>query len=75
MRGPLLALIRQGVHYGAFPGATRAGSGPGSIAPTAGHRADPRELATLWTVIRPHNWRPASSEEFLVELDAATGGG
>jgi hypothetical protein len=28
---------------------------------------------TVWTAIRPHNWRPSSSKEFLVELDMVTG--
>ena len=28
---------------------------------------------TVWTAIRPHNWRPATNEEFLVEFDMLTG--
>ncbi|WIA37366.1 hypothetical protein OEZ86_014294 [Tetradesmus obliquus] len=35
--------------------------------PVAGH---PR---TLWNVLRPHNWRPTSEQEHLVQFDADTG--
>jgi hypothetical protein len=28
---------------------------------------------TIWVVSRPHNWRPATSEEFLLEIDVRTG--
>lgn len=28
---------------------------------------------TVWTALRPHNWRPATSTEWLVELDMVTG--
>lgn len=28
---------------------------------------------TVWTAIRPHNWRPNSTQEYLVEFDMATG--
>lgn len=28
---------------------------------------------TVWTAIRPHNWRPTSNKEWLVELDMVTG--
>jgi hypothetical protein len=30
---------------------------------------------TVWTALRPHNWRPATSTEWLVELDMVTGEG
>jgi hypothetical protein len=30
--------------------------------------------ATVWTAIRPHNWRPTTTKEYLVELDMTTGG-
>jgi hypothetical protein len=29
---------------------------------------------TVWTAIRPHNWRPTTNKEFLVEFDMVTGG-
>jgi hypothetical protein len=29
---------------------------------------------TVWTAIRPHNWRPTTAKEFLVEIDMITGG-
>ena len=47
----------QGVHYGTFPG---------SVTPTGA-------LASLWVVLRPHNWHPKETEEVLLELDAETG--
>jgi len=25
---------------------------------------------TVWNIIRPHNWRPATDAEYLVQLDA-----
>lgn len=28
---------------------------------------------SVWTAIRPHNWRPTSAKEWLVELDMLTG--
>jgi hypothetical protein len=28
---------------------------------------------TVWTAIRPHNWRPATNKEWLVEFDMVTG--
>lgn len=28
---------------------------------------------SVWNIIRPHNWHPTSSEEFLVELDVFSG--
>jgi len=55
-----------GVHYGLFPGApprpsaSRAGGGAGAS-------------GSLWVVLRPHNWRPETAEEHLLELDAETG--
>ena len=30
-------------------------------------------LATVWVVVRPHNWHPKETEEVLLELDADTG--
>lgn len=48
-----------GVHYGAFPG--RASQTEGN-------------LESLWFVLRPHNWRPTTSLEELVEVDAVEGG-
>ena len=30
---------------------------------------------TVWTAIRPHNWRPTTSQEYLVEVDMVTGMG
>jgi hypothetical protein len=30
---------------------------------------------TVWTAVRPHNWRPTSTKEWLVELDMETGEG
>jgi hypothetical protein len=29
---------------------------------------------TVWTAIRPHNWRPTTNKEFLVEFDMVSGG-
>jgi hypothetical protein len=29
---------------------------------------------SLWVAVRPHNWRPATSKEHLLRLDANTGG-
>ena len=55
----LKLFVPQGVHYGLFPGATD---------PDDGH------LASVWNVVRPHNWHPSTSEEFLLQLDAKTGG-
>ena len=46
------------MYYGAFPGAERDLLG----AP-----------ATLWIVSRPHNWHPATSQEWLLQLDLETG--
>mmetsp|Transcript_38415 Transcript_38415/g.113946 ORF Transcript_38415/g.113946 Transcript_38415/m.113946 type:complete len:206 (+) Transcript_38415:187-804(+) len=46
-----------GVHYGTFPGTT-----------------DPSgKLLSVWVMLRPHNWRPKSTEEVLLHLDAETG--
>lgn len=28
---------------------------------------------TVWTAIRPHNWRPTTTKEHLVEFDMRTG--
>lgn len=28
---------------------------------------------SVWTAIRPHNWRPTTTKEWLVELDMVTG--
>jgi hypothetical protein len=28
---------------------------------------------TVWTAIRPHNWRPTTNKEWLVEFDMVTG--
>ncbi|GFR39810.1 hypothetical protein Agub_g302, partial [Astrephomene gubernaculifera] len=47
----------EGVHYGIFPG----------------ERSEDGRLKTVWNVIRPHNWHPKTSEEFLVQFDAETG--
>ena len=30
---------------------------------------------TVWTAVRPHNWRPTSTKEVLLELDMRTGEG
>jgi hypothetical protein len=46
------------VRYGMFPGEPRSPLHP---------------QGTLWTALRPHNWRPTTAQEWLVELDAATG--
>jgi hypothetical protein len=27
----------------------------------------------IWVVSRPHNWRPSTSEEFLLQIDVRTG--
>ena len=48
----------EGIYYGGFPGNKINQWG----APT-----------TLWIVSRPHNWRPKTSEEWLIEVDAVTG--
>ncbi|PSC71222.1 green algal specific Aspartyl Asparaginyl beta-hydroxylase [Micractinium conductrix] len=48
----------QGVYYGVFPGEERGLLG---------------EPTTLWVVSRPHNWRPESTQEWLLHLDAETG--
>jgi hypothetical protein len=48
----------QGVYYGVFPGE--------ELDLTGGP-------ATVWVVSRPHNWRPASSQEWLLQLDSSTG--
>jgi hypothetical protein len=29
--------------------------------------------STVWTAVRPHNWRPTAAREHLVEFDARTG--
>jgi hypothetical protein len=29
---------------------------------------------SVWTAVRPHNWRPTTSQEYLVEFDLQTGG-
>jgi hypothetical protein len=47
----------QGVHYGTFPG----------------KRSEKGDLTTVWTVVRPHNWHPNTTEEVLLELDVVTG--
>lgn len=46
-----------GVHYGTFPGAVDAWGHP----------------TTIWVVNRPHNWRPKTAQEYLLELDIETG--
>lgn len=51
------AATPQGVHYGVFPGEVDSSG----------------RMKTVWNVIRPHNWHPKTSEEFLVQLDAETG--
>lgn len=28
---------------------------------------------SVWTAVRPHNWRPTEAKEYLVEIDMATG--
>lgn len=33
----------------------------------------PGHPSTVWNVIRPHNWRPATETEWLVQFDADTG--
>eukprot|EP00775_Hariotina_reticulata_P013388 gene13388-13515_t len=33
----------------------------------------PGHVNTVWNIIRPHNWRPATDAEYLVQLDADTG--
>jgi hypothetical protein len=48
----------QGIYYGGFPGEELDAAGM----PT-----------TVWLVSRPHNWRPATSQEWLLQLDAVTG--
>lgn len=52
----------EGVHYGAFPG--------GDSQSNPDRNAEP---SSVWTAIRPHNWRPATNKEYLVELDMLTG--
>lgn len=47
-------------------GGVHYGMFPGDPAP--GHPV------TVWNVLRPHNWRPASEQEWLVQFDADTGG-
>ncbi|GLC58284.1 hypothetical protein PLESTB_001341600 [Pleodorina starrii] len=47
----------EGVHYGVFPGEVAADG----------------RLKTVWNVIRPHNWHPKTSQEFLVEFNSETG--
>lgn len=32
------------------------------------------DSTTVWTAIRPHNWRPTTNKEYLVEFDMVTGG-
>lgn len=34
---------------------------------------EPQHPHTVWNVIRPHNWRPATEKEYLVKFDAVTG--
>lgn len=46
------------MYYGAFPGIERGVLG---------------EPSTLWVVSRPHNWRPSSSQEWLLHLDMDSG--
>eukprot|EP00775_Hariotina_reticulata_P005663 gene5663-5900_t len=29
--------------------------------------------STVWTAVRPHNWRPTTTKEYLLELDMETG--
>ena len=48
----------QGVYYGVFPGDKLGDDGVPS---------------TVWVVSRPHNWRPKSTVERLLELDMRTG--
>lgn len=48
----------QGVYYGCFPGEELDESGV------------PR---TVWVVSRPHNWRPSTTSEWLLELDIDSG--
>ncbi len=31
------------------------------------------QMKTVWNVIRPHNWHPKTSKEYLVQLDAESG--
>lgn len=48
----------QGVYYGGFPG----------------EKVDENGVPkTVWVVSRPHNWRPSSTSEWLLELDAHSG--
>ncbi|GIL81892.1 hypothetical protein Vretimale_1469 [Volvox reticuliferus] len=47
----------EGVHYGVFPGEVDNNA----------------QMKTVWNVIRPHNWHPKTSQEFLVQFDAETG--
>ncbi|GIL43818.1 hypothetical protein Vafri_1420 [Volvox africanus] len=47
----------EGVHYGVFPGEID----------------DKGQMKTVWNVIRPHNWHPKTSQEFLVQFEAETG--
>ena len=49
---------RQGVYYGVFPGDQLGDDGVPS---------------TVWVVSRPHNWKPKSTVERLLELDMRTG--
>ena len=48
----------EGVYYGGFPGEELDADG----VPT-----------TVWVVSRPHNWKPKTTKEWLIQLDAATG--
>ena len=48
----------QGVYYGAFPGDKLSEDGAPS---------------SVWVVSRPHNWKPKSTTERLLELDMKTG--
>ena len=55
---PLHSTAVQGVYYGTFPHDDRPRQGdPGSI----------------WVVSRPHNWRPAKTQEALLRLALPSG--
>jgi hypothetical protein len=82
--GPSVVVSIQGVHYGMFPDDThssinttssssssKSGSSSNSSGGSSGIPED--GFKTLWNAIRPHNWRPTSSKEYLVQLDALTG--
>lgn len=35
---------------------------------------EPGHPSTVWNIIRPHNWRPTTEQEYLVKFDSLTGG-